>query len=51
VEAGTLLLATDFMGMENDVFAPAKGVVLSVAVAVGDFVRPGHELLTLQTQE
>ena len=50
VEAGALLLATDFMGMETDVFAPAKGTVLSVAVAEGDFVRPGHELLALQTR-
>jgi biotin carboxyl carrier protein len=47
VETGQRLLAIDAMKMENEVRAPRSGVVASIAIAVGQTVELGDELLML----
>lgn len=47
VEAGQQLLAVEAMKMENEVRAPRAGTVGSVAVAIGQTVEVGDELVTL----
>jgi oxaloacetate decarboxylase alpha subunit len=47
VAAGERLLAVEAMKMENEVRAPRAGTVVSIAVAVGQPVELGSELVTL----
>jgi biotin carboxyl carrier protein len=47
VKAGDVLLILEAMKMENEIMAPADGVVAAVNVSVGASVNTGDLLVTL----
>jgi biotin carboxyl carrier protein len=48
VEVGTPLLVLEAMKMQNEISAPASGVVQSIAVVPGQAVKAGDVFLTLE---
>jgi pyruvate carboxylase subunit B len=51
VEAGDALLVIEAMKMENEIQAPAGGIVVSVHVEKGDSVAPDETLIEIQVLE
>lgn len=47
VEAGEIVCRIEAMKMENNIFAPASGIVEAIFVEKGDEVNTGQELLSI----
>lgn len=51
VEAGHILCVIEAMKMQNEITAPAAGVVEALAIAEGDLVAGGQELMRIEAAE